>query len=81
LGLMAYPKSKGQWGPQHASKAAIRLKALMVMRCSTRMIWQKLHCLKPNLQTVNVRTHRYNACNRCHALHRHEPGADATSSA
>ncbi len=55
---MAYPKPKGQWGPQHASKAAIDLKALTVMRCSTRMIWEKLDCLKSNLQTVIVPTHR-----------------------
>jgi len=58
---MAYPKPKGHWGPQHASKAASYLKALTVMRCSTRLIWEKLHCLKSNLQTVIVPTHRENA--------------------
>ena len=61
MGLMADPMPKGKRGPQHASKAAINLKALTVMCCSTRMIWEKLDCLKSNLQTVNVRTHRNNA--------------------
>jgi hypothetical protein len=58
---MAYPMSKGNRGPQHASKAAIDLKALTVMCCSTRRIWEKLDCLKSNLQTVHVTTHRNNA--------------------
>ncbi len=40
-------------------------------RCGTRVIWQKLDCLKPNLQTVYTRTHRKDVCNRCCVVCRH----------
>jgi hypothetical protein len=58
LGSNDLPKAERLTGPEHVSKAAIDPKALTVMRCSTRMIWEKLHCLKSNLQTVIVPTHR-----------------------
>jgi hypothetical protein len=61
LGSNGLPEAERTTGPQHASKAAIDLKALTVMCCSTRMIWEKLDCLKSNLQLVNVTTHRNNA--------------------
>jgi hypothetical protein len=61
---MANPMLKSNRGPEQASKVAIGPKALTVMRYGTRMIRQRLHCLKPNLQTVDVRTQRNNAWNR-----------------
>jgi hypothetical protein len=42
---------------------------------TTRILCVKLDCLNPNPDVVDVRTHRNNACNRCHALFWHEPEA------
>ena len=41
----------------------------------TRSPWAKLDGLNSNLDGVKVRTHRKNACHRCHALLWHEPEA------
>jgi hypothetical protein len=49
------------------------------VRRKTRAIWPKLDCLQPNLQPVQVITHRNDAWNRCPTMSRHEPEAGATS--
>jgi hypothetical protein len=46
-------------------------------RRTTRSLGVKLDCLNSNPDLVFGPTHRKNACNRCHALHWHEPEADA----
>ena len=43
----------------------------------TRSPWVKLDCLNSNPDGVKVRTHRKNACNRCHVLSRHKRWAGA----
>ncbi len=43
----------------------------------TRLLSVKLNGLNSNLDEVKVRTHRNNACNRCHVLPWHEPWAGA----
>ena len=42
---------------------------------TTRSLWVELDCPNSNPDGVKVRTHRNNACNRCHALFWHEPWA------
>jgi hypothetical protein len=44
---------------------------------TTRSLGVKLDGLNSNPDLVVVRTHRNNACNRCHALYWHEPEAGA----
>jgi hypothetical protein len=43
--------------------------ALEAMRCGTRVIWRKLDCLNPNLQTTQAAVRRKDACNRRRVLH------------
>jgi hypothetical protein len=56
-------------------------KAIKVACCGTRVIRSKLDCLKLNLQTVNIRTRRNDACNRRRAMRGHGMYVDATSMA
>jgi hypothetical protein len=44
----------------------------------TRVIWRKLDCLNPNLQTMQRSVCRKDACDRHHALRRHSWLAVAT---
>ena len=44
----------------------------------TRVIWRKLHCLKPNLQKTQSTVRRNDTRNRRHVLRRHRIGAAAT---
>ena len=37
----------------------------------TRVIWQRLDCLKSNLRSVNTRTRRNGVCNRCRVMRWH----------
>ena len=42
------------------------------LRCrETRVIWRKLNCLNPNLQTMQRSVRRKDTCYRCRALRRH----------
>jgi hypothetical protein len=48
------------------------------MRRGTRVIWRKLDCLNPNLQTMQRIIRRKDICNRRRVLRRHRRKADAT---
>lgn len=51
LGSTAYPESKDKGGQQHAVRAVVNERRETLMRCKTRTIWVRLHCLKPNLRS------------------------------
>jgi hypothetical protein len=44
----------------------------------TRVIWRKLDCLNPNLQTTKLGVRRKDTCYRRHALRRHRSLVVAT---
>ena len=49
------------------------------LRCrGTRVIWRKLDCLNPNLQTTKLGVRRKDTCYRRHALRRHRSLVVAT---
>ena len=52
LGSNGLPKAERPMGTTACQQSSDLLKALMGMRCSTRMIWERRHCLKSNLQMV-----------------------------
>ena len=49
-----------------------------VTRRGTRVIWRKLDCLNPNLQTTKLGVRRKDTCYRRHALRRHRSLVVAT---
>jgi hypothetical protein len=78
LGPMAYLDLKSE-GKRSMPGNQQPPKAITVACCGTRVIWPKLDCLKPNLQTVNIRTRRNDACNRRRAMRGYGMYVDATS--
>jgi hypothetical protein len=56
-------------GTRACQESNDRAQALEAMRCGTRVIWRKLDCLNPNLQTTQAAVRRKDACNRRRALH------------
>ena len=48
LGSSGLPKPERARGQQHTGKAENEVKALKSLLCKTRVIWQKLDCLKSN---------------------------------
>ncbi len=70
LGLMANPKSKGGRDSSMSEKSR-PCEGIEGVRDGTRVIWQRLDCLKPNLRSVKTRTHRKDAWNRCRTMRRH----------
>ena len=77
LGPMAYPDPKGE---RNSSMPVKRWSAQVSgLWCrGTRVIWRKLDCLNPNLQTTKLGVRRKDACYRRHALRRHRSLAVAT---
>ncbi len=70
LGLMANPKSKGGRDSSMSEKSR-PWEGIEGVRDGTRVIWQRLDCLKPNLRSVKTRTRRKDAWNRCRTMRRH----------
>jgi hypothetical protein len=70
LGLMANPKSKGGRDSSMSEKSR-PWEGIEGVRDGTRVIWQRLDCLKPNLRLVKTRTRRKDAWNRCRTMRRH----------
>jgi hypothetical protein len=66
-------------GTRACQESNDRAQALEAMRCGTRVIWRKLDCLNPNLQTTQAAVRRKDACNRRRALHRLGAMVGATS--
>ena len=66
---MAYPDLKGE---RDSSMPLKRWSAeALGLGCrGTRVIWRKLDCLNPNLQTMQRSVCRKGACDRHHALRR-----------
>ena len=58
MGLLAYLDSKGKGDRSMPDNAADIVKVSKVGRCETRVIWRKLDCLKPNLQSMQADIHR-----------------------
>ena len=77
LGPMAYPDPKGE---RDSSMPAKRWSAQVSgLWCrGTRVIWRKLDCLNPNLQTTKLGVRRKDTCYRRHALRRHRSLVVAT---
>jgi N-terminal domain of reverse transcriptase len=70
LGLMANPKSKGGRDSSMSEKSR-PWEGIEGVRDGTRVIWQRLDCLKSNLRSVKTRTRRKDACDRCRTMRRH----------
>ncbi len=70
LGLMANPKSKGGRDSSMPGKSR-PWEGIEGVRDGTRVIWQRLDCLKSNLRSVKTRTRRKDAWNRCRTMRRH----------
>src|ERR1043165_282040 len=49
-------------GTRACQESNDRAQALEAMRCGTRVIWRKLDCLNPNLQTTQAAVRRKDAC-------------------
>jgi len=49
---MAYPDPKQVKGTRACQESNDRVQAYETRRCGTRVIWRKLDCLNPNLQTM-----------------------------
>jgi hypothetical protein len=77
LGLMAYPDPKGE---RNSSMPAERWSAQVSgLWCrGTRVIWRKLDCLNPNLQTTKLGVRRKDTCYRRQALRRYRSLVVAT---
>jgi hypothetical protein len=56
-------------GTRACQESNDRAQALEARRCGTRVIWRKLDCLNPNLQTTQAAVRRKDACNRRRAVH------------
>jgi hypothetical protein len=69
LGLMAYPDLKGERDSSMPLKRWSAEASGLGCR-GTRVIWRKLDCLNPNLQTMQRSVCRKDACDRHHALRR-----------
>jgi hypothetical protein len=81
LGSAGLPGAERRRGPQHARQATDTVKASMVGRCGTRVIWRKLDCLNPNSRLMDGRIRRKDARSRRRALPRFDAMAGATSRA
>ena len=77
LGLMAYPDPKGERNNSMPGRRRSCL-GVRVTRRGTRVIWRKLDCLNPNLQTTKLGVRRKDTCYRRHALRRHHSLVVAT---
>ena len=69
LGPMAYPDLKGERDSSMPLKRWSAEASGLGCR-GTRVIWRKLDCLNPNLQTMQRSVCRKDACDRHHALRR-----------
>ena len=77
LGPMAYPDPKGERDNSMLGKRWSAQVSGLGCR-GTRVIWRKLDCLNPNLQTMQRSVCRKDACDRHHALRRFSSSAVAT---
>ena len=77
LGPMAYPDLKGERDSSMPLKRWSAEASGLGCR-GTRVIWRKLDCLNPNLQTMQRSVCRKDACDRHHALRRLSSLAVAT---
>jgi hypothetical protein len=74
---MAYPDLKGERDSSMPLKRWSAEASGLGCR-GTRVIWRKLDCLNPNLQTMQRSVCRKDACDRHHALRRLSSLAAAT---
>lgn len=51
---MAYLDPKQVKGTTACQKSSVRVQAYETRRCGTRVIWRKLDCLNPSLQTMQT---------------------------
>ena len=77
LGPMAHPDPKGERDNSMPMKRWSAQVSGLGCR-GTRVIWRKLDCLNPNLQTMQRSICRKDACDRYHALRRSFSSAVAT---
>ena len=75
LGLSVYLETKVEGDKSRLRKRCLLESVVGWGNRTTRSLWVELDCPNSNPDGVKVRTHRNNACNRCHALFWHEPEA------
>jgi len=78
LGLMAYLNPKGAGNKRMPENQRTLRRRQRSGRWETRVIWRKLHCLNPNLQSTQSPVRRKDVCNRRCALCLHGRSASAT---